>query len=295
MKEERSTKSENNFDQDVEGHIKRFFEHNYDLLRHEGGHALAEGAKQQALEQVLLYWRKLKGIATTVSETEVKLSLPGQVTPKGRPYVIEGVVDIVREGDEVRMYDLKTHEAQEVRNQRDLYCEQLNVYAHIWKGIRRQRLDGTAIIATRLPLRLREALRRRDATAIEEAMRSWDPVIELPYDESDINGTVQSFGKCVDAIEDGEFDPPPPEAIAQPPGTRRVKDHGGNSSIGPVPTMAQINCRNCDGRFTCCSYREYERSQMDGGGQRRRRRDTEELEQGRELDEWIATNLDDEE
>jgi hypothetical protein len=146
-------------DHEVEERIREFFGRNYEVIRQEGGHALAEGAKRQALEQALLYWRKLKAIATTVTETEVKLALPGQVTPKGRQFVIEGVVDIVREGDEVRMYDLKTHEASEVEADSKLYKDQLNVYAHIWKGIRRQRLDGTAIIATRLPARLREALR----------------------------------------------------------------------------------------------------------------------------------------
>src|SRR5207244_5857522 len=116
---------------EVEQQIRAFFERNYDLLRREAGQVLAEAGKQQALAQALHYWRKLKAIATSVTDTEVKLSLPGQVTPRGRPFVIEGVVDIVRERDEVRMYDLKTHEAADVRAQRDLYEEQLNVYAHI--------------------------------------------------------------------------------------------------------------------------------------------------------------------
>ena len=55
-----------------------------------------------------------------------KLALPGKVTPKGRPFVIEGVVDIVREEGEVRMCDLKTHEAAVVRAELDLYVDQLN-------------------------------------------------------------------------------------------------------------------------------------------------------------------------
>lgn len=114
-------------DDEVEQHIHEFFERNYDLLRREAGQVLAEAGKQQALAQALHYWRKLKAIATSVTDTEVKLSLPGQVTPKGRPFVIEGVVDIVREGNEVRMYDIKTHEEADVRAQRDLYEEQLNV------------------------------------------------------------------------------------------------------------------------------------------------------------------------
>jgi hypothetical protein len=85
-------------DAEVEERIREFFARNYDQMRQEGGHVLAEGTKEQALQQALHYWRKLKTIATTVTDTEVKLSLPGQVTPNGRRFVIEGVVDIVRDG-----------------------------------------------------------------------------------------------------------------------------------------------------------------------------------------------------
>jgi hypothetical protein len=184
---------------EVEQHIRAFFERNYDLLRREAGQVLAEAGKRQALAQALLYWRKLKAIATSVKDTEVKLSLPGQVTPKGRPFVIEGVVDIVREGNKVQMYDLKTHEEADVRAQRDLYEEQLNVYAHIWKGIRGQKLDGTAMIAMRLPPDLRDALQTGDTDAIRKAMGTWHPVVDLPYNEKDVNRTIADFARCVDA------------------------------------------------------------------------------------------------
>jgi hypothetical protein len=217
-------------DAEVEQQIQEFFAHNYALLRQEGGHVLAEATRRQALEQTLLYWRKLKAIATSVTETEVKLALPGQVTPKGRPFVIEGVVDIVREGNVVRMYDFKTHEAAEVRSEADLYLDQLNVYAHIWKGIRRQALDGTAIIATRLPLYLREALRRGDPVSIAATLAAWAPVVDLPFDADAVARTIEDFGRCVDAIEDGEFAPPRPEALGQPSGTRRRK---AGRAVGP--------------------------------------------------------------
>lgn len=274
-------------DDEVEQHIREFFERNYDLLRQDGGHVLSEGAKQQALEQSLLYWRKLKAIATSVAETEVKLALPGQVTPKGRKFVIEGVVDIVRDGDEVRMYDLKTHEEREVRAERDLYEDQLNIYAHIWKGIRRQGLDGTAIIATRLPAELREALRRGDRAAINSAMQSWQPVVDLPFDEKDVGRTIADFGRCVDAIEDGEFAPPAPEVLGQPHGTRRRRDHGARpgTRAESEPTFAQIHCRNCDARFSCSSYRAYQAGD-DGRARTMAARGDE-----TELDAWIDENL----
>ena len=280
-------------DAEVERHIREFFDHNYDLLRQEGGHVLAEGAKRQALEQSLLYWRKLKAIATSVTETEVKLALPGQVTPNGRPFVIEGIVDIVREGDEVRMYDLKTHEAAEVRAERDLYEDQLNVYAHIWRGIRRQSLDGTAIIATRLPPELREALRSGDPASVNKVMETWQPVVDLPFDEKEVARTIEDFGRCVDAIEDGEFAPPPGEVLGRPRGTRRSKDHGAvpEAQAGSEPTFAQIHCTNCDARFSCSSYRKFQRSAT----HQRRRGATPPASRGsleeQELDAWIEANL----
>jgi hypothetical protein len=277
-------------DEEVEQHIRGFFEHNYELLQQEGGHVLAEGAKRQALEQSLLYWRKLKAIATTVTETEVKLALPGQITPKGRPFVIEGVVDIVRDKGEVRMYDLKTHEADEVRAERDLYEDQLNVYAHIWKGIRQQPLDGTAIIATRLPAELRDALRSDDSDAINVAMASWEPVVDLPFDENQVSRTVRDFGRCVDEIENGEFAPPPPDVLGKPRGTRRRKDHGAafGTRTKSEPTFAQIHCRDCDTRFSCSSYRSY----MKLRDSRSRKTPDEHDEETRlELDAWIEENL----
>ena len=80
--------------------IKEYFEDNYETMRLEGGHAITEDIKQIALTQVLLYFEKMKDVATRVTHTEVKLTLPDQKTPKGRNFTIEGVVDIVRDDDE---------------------------------------------------------------------------------------------------------------------------------------------------------------------------------------------------
>ncbi|WP_447861133.1 PD-(D/E)XK nuclease family protein [Nitrospira calida] len=279
-------------DAEVEERIREFFERNHDLLRQEGGHVLAEGAKRQALDQVLCYWRKLKAIATLVTETEVKLALPGLKTPKGRPFVLEGVVDIVREGNKVLMYDLKTHEESEVRAESELYKQQLNVYAYIWKRLRNQGLDGTAIIATRLPPELREALKARAPKAINAAMAAWDPVVDLPFDEDEVARTIEDFGRCVDEIEDGKFAPPPVDKLGKPHGTRRKKDHGDTPGGGldREPTFAEIHCRNCDARFSCDSYQAYQEGQ---GGPRSKRKTPGMRDDAaeQELDAWIEDNL----
>ncbi len=215
-----------------------------------------------------------------MTETEVRLALSGLKTPKGRPFVLEGVVDIVREGDEVRMYDLKTHEAREVRAARKLYEDQLNVYAHIWKRLHEQSLSKAAIIATRPPLELREAL-AGDPKALDDAMAAWDPVVELPFDEKKVKRTIEDFGRCVDDIEDGKFEPRPPDQLDKQYGTP-----GSNRE----QTFAKIHCQNCDARFSCRSYQKYRQGQ-DGRRSKRHTARVREDAAERELNLWIEENL----
>ena len=106
----------------IEEKIRELFEQNYQLLRLDGGHALTEDVKDLALNQVILYWRKLKDVAKKVTDAEVRLSLPNQTTPKGKAFSIDGVVDIVREGNVTQMYDIKTHDLDYVHQNKELYC-----------------------------------------------------------------------------------------------------------------------------------------------------------------------------
>ena len=126
---------------EIEAEIRRMFEENYELMRLEGGHALSADVKEAALNQVLFYWRKMRDVAENVTDTEVKLNLPEQITPQGRKYGIEGVVDIIREDERTVMYDIKTHDSDYVRANTAEYEKQLNVYAHIWQGLRGLELD----------------------------------------------------------------------------------------------------------------------------------------------------------
>ena len=144
---------------EIEKKIKEIFEENYETMRLDGGHALAADARQNALDQVLLYYQKLSEIAEKVTETEVKLSLPEQKTPKGRNFTIEGVVDNVNENEEVCMYDIKAHDLEYIRDNKELYERQLNIYRHIWQKVRGNKLDKTAIISTKIPNELRSAIK----------------------------------------------------------------------------------------------------------------------------------------
>jgi hypothetical protein len=70
---------------------------------------------------VLYYWRRLKELAQNVTETEVPLSLPNQKTNSDRKFSIDGVVDIIKDRDDVWMYDIKTHDPEYIRENKDLY------------------------------------------------------------------------------------------------------------------------------------------------------------------------------
>jgi hypothetical protein len=233
------------YEDEIENFIREMFEQNYEELRLESGRAITPDVKETALNQALLYWRKLREVAENVTDTEVRLSLPNKETPAGRDFTIEGVVDILRDGDQTLMYDIKTNDADQVRANLSQYEQQLNVYAFIWQELRRQGLDGMAVIATDYPETVKEALASRDASMIDYALQEWDPVVPIVIDPDHVEATIREFGCVVDDIEEGHFAPPPIETLNESlPGGYHVR-------------FATRVCRNCDARFSCASYRQY--------------------------------------
>ena len=227
----------------VEAKLDSFFSDNLKMVQIDGGHPLAPETQTTALWQVRLYWRRLQGIADKVTDTEVKLSLPEQITPHtGVKFGIEGIVDIVRENDRVVMYDIKTHEAEYIRENKALYRQQLNVYAYIWKRLRGERLDQTSIICTAFPPAWKPMLGDDDLLAAELA--KWQPVIDLDFNDADAEDTIRHFAEIVEKIEAGEFTPAPLSKLTE-------KVPGTNSVFG------RYICRLCDARFSCSSYRQY--------------------------------------
>ena len=230
-------------EQQMEDFIRQVFEQNYEELRVESSHALAPSVKDAALDQVVYYWRKLNDIARSVTDTEVRLSLPNQQTPNGREYAIEGIVDIVQEKDCTVMYDIKTHNADFVRDNIEAYEQQLNVYAHIWQNLRGQPLNSTAIIATDIPQELDES---KSEDEINEILKQWEPVVPIRFDLKKVEETIDRFSKVVDNIEDGYFAPPPMQRLNEFVSSTKLRVRFGT----------QV-CRNCDARFSCKAYREY--------------------------------------
>lgn len=230
--------------EEIEDRIKEIFEQNYEMLKLEGGHALTSDVRNAALTQVLYYFRKLRSIAENVTETEVKLTLPDQTTPEGRKFTIEGVVDIVREDDEVWMYDIKTHDPDYITGNIEYYEKQLNVYAHIFESLRGNELDHTAIISTAFPPNMRAAIASGDPNRIDQELNRWNPLIEIPCDHSKVQATIQDFASVVDKIETHCFEPQPIEILK-------------GKILGTNTIFATRVCRNCDARFSCEAYRDY--------------------------------------
>ena len=231
-------------DEEIEAFIVNALEQNFEVLKLESGHSLAAAVKQTALNQSLLYWIKLKDVAERITETEVRLNLPGNTTPQGRKFGIEGVVDIVRADNKVVMYDIKTHDAESVRKNADDYERQLNIYAHIWQNLRGQPLDDVAIIATAYPDEVKEALRLNNQEGILRALENWNPLVEMELNPKHVEKIIQDFGHVVDCIENGEFEPASLEKLQSRYGDQKV-------------LFATSVCRNCDARFSCDSYRHY--------------------------------------
>ena len=231
-------------DHEVEEYIREVFELNFERIQEETGAGLAPDIRAIALLQVIFYWRKLRQIATTVTETEVRLNLPRQFSPQGREFGIEGVVDIVQEDDQTTMFDIKTHDIDYVQAHQDDYAQQLNIYAYIWQILRDQPLHRTAVITTSFPESLRLAIFDEDEIRIAQELSHWEPVVEIPFDSTAVENAVRGFGEVVDHIELGQF---------APPRVSRLRER----SIDGRQTFATRICRNCDARFSCRAYRQY--------------------------------------
>ena len=222
----------------------------------------------------------MREVALSVTETEVRLSLPQQESPQERVFGIEGIVDIVREEDQTRMYDIKTHDAEYVRSHRDLYEDQLNVYAYIWQELQNQSLDGTAVICTDFPREVKEALSSGNEERLDQAIQNWEPLIEIDFDRRKVDETIRDFGRVVDQIENREFSPPSLEKLQE------VYVEGRRGRFG-----TQV-CRNCDARFSCDSYRKFAR-QGRGIAEQRFNQYYQTLETSEPLEEWRTAGLDD--
>ena len=235
----------------IEKEIYTLLEANYEQLQKEGGHSLSPYMIQQAFKQSLFYYKKMFDFMQKISETEIKLTLPGQITPQGRRFTIEGVVDIVKEDGETWIYDLKTHDKAYIESNPDQYRGQVNIYAHIWQSLRGNELDRAGIISTALPTELKNAIKKLNLKLenlhyadndirVKKALDNWQPIVEIDFNKELLDQTVKSFAEIVDKIENKEFTAPDPKRL--------------HEEIQPKKKFGVSICRNCDLRFSCDSY-----------------------------------------
>lgn len=235
---------------EIEDFIHECFNDNYTSLSSETGKSLSLKQQEAAIQQIVYYLYRMWDIAENVTETEVKLVLPGQRTSKNRKYNLLGVVDLVSDDSGTRMYDLKTLEKDVILEDKDKFRKQLSIYTHIWKGIKDQKLDGSAIIATSVPVEIKKIVKQfieEPEAKFEEfhsAIEKIDPIITVDVDEAQIQDFLTEFGDIIDKIEERVFQPANVIKL-------RTKQPGTNSDFG------SLVCRNCDARYSCDSYREY--------------------------------------
>lgn len=264
-------------DHEIHSFLEQSFADNYERLKTEEGRGLSPDGRQFAWQQVWLYWHKLGEIARSITDTEVRLTLPNRRTPAGREYAIEGVVDIVREEGYTVMYDIKSLEADHIRQMAELYEKQLNVYAYIWQTLRGEPLQQTAIIATSFPAEVARALETGDEGHLAYALAQWSPIVPLNFSPERVEETVAEFGQVVDAIEEGRFTARPVEHLDLREGPRGDR-------------FATAVCRNCDARFSCASYRQWALGSS-SHIERAARRYFEDLGPDEGLEAWRTANL----
>jgi hypothetical protein len=173
------------------------------------------------------------------------------------------------------MYDIKTHDAAYIQHNKEFYEDQLNVYAHVWQELRKNKLDLTAVISTTLPKGLREALRLGNVDQIDKEIAGWDPVIPISIQQEKVAKTIKAFAEVVDKIEDGEFPCPSLDVL--------------KSKVTDKDIFAANVCGNCDGRFACEAYREYARGATKGKAGEFMKYFSSSIDKD-EQEEWLSAN-----
>ena len=234
--------------QEIIEFIRARMDKNIQALLSESGQRINPSVKIAAERQALAYWITMQSVAEKVTETEVKLALPECISPAGRRFTIEGVVDIIRDDAGLEIFDIKSMPASYVLNNKPKFQEQLNVYAHILSNLKGVKVKRAAIIATGPEEGLRKELRNQQipAAELQSLLSRLNPLVEMELCEESIADTITRFGKVIDSIESGDYKPRPAAEL------NRSNDANSTSAKFGVDV-----CRNCDVRFSCDSYRAF--------------------------------------
>lgn len=164
--------------------IKEWFLMNYQSMQEETGYYLTDEQQENALEQVMRYYRHRKDELGKVwkAEEEINLVLP--------EYILQGVIDLVEGGgDTVEIVDYKTGPKPDPeRNPERVehYRKQLEIYAYLiekryGKKVSRMHLYYTSTI-------------------------KGDPIITFQWSRNAIDKTIEEITDTVHSIENKRFD-----------------------------------------------------------------------------------------
>ena len=163
--------------------IESWFYDNYRNLANRERIYLAESTQKAALNHVLRYVNRKGGDWSNIKETEVEISLVKE------QYILKGSVDlIVGEHDTVEIIDFKSEKKPNLEKDKERikhHQRQLEVYAHLVEERTGHKVSKMHLYFT--------------------GEESGVPTISFEKNTSSISGTINTFDKIVNRIENKDF------------------------------------------------------------------------------------------
>ena len=231
-------------DAEFENKLREFFEANYEYLKETSGHSINQAMKEQALEQVFLYWKKHKDMILGGEISSVKLSAGNLRTPNQNiPFALEGEINTSEKDGQITLFDITTKSREQIENDIDFYQDELNLFAYEAEKMSLETSGKAFALSTSIPKDIRYAIKTGDTESLQEALQNWNPLVPIECSKDAQEATLSKIGEVVEKIHNCEFDPPPVSELK-----KKYKD--GKSFCSHV-------CENCDIRKSCESYITY--------------------------------------
>ena len=166
-----------------ENAIEDWFMFNYQGMQEETGYALTDEQRENALQQVIRYFRHRKDELGRVwkAEEEINLVLP--------EYILQGVIDLVEgEGDTVEIVDYKTGPKPDITGHPERvehYRKQLEIYAYLIEKRYGKKVSRMHLYYT--------------------STTNGNPMISFDWSREAIDKTVEEISQTVKNIEGKQF------------------------------------------------------------------------------------------
>ena len=166
-----------------EAAIEEWFSLNYKSVQEQTGYNLTDEQRDNALQQVLRYYRHRKDELGKVwrAEEEINLVLPD--------YILQGVVDLIEgEGDTVEIVDYKTGPKPEIVGHPERvehYRKQLEIYSYLIEKRYGKKVNRMHLYYTNC--------------------QNNDPLITFEWTQDAIDSTISEISETIRNIEDKKF------------------------------------------------------------------------------------------